>query len=168
MDLTFYQFSRALGKIDNRNSDVQVLGYDSGPTFTTSYTIQNTTTTDTYVTDHLSVDFVQNVLALVPSIRITSPMRQRLYWAIQALWFLPLIDKGGLNLTRVDSAGNYHGLQNRFGLIGLNQAAITAAFNGQPVTHSPYSLGGFYLGATVGVCLPRSRNHEKDLIHQGN
>jgi hypothetical protein len=32
VDLSFYQFSRGLGNIDNRNADIQVVGYDSGPT----------------------------------------------------------------------------------------------------------------------------------------
>ncbi len=154
IDLSFYQFARGLGNIDNRNTDVQVLGYDSGPSFSTSNTLNNVTTTQTHTTDHLSVDFIENVLAFVPSLRVTSPTHKKLYWSIQASWFLPLIDKGGLFLSQVDSDGQRRSYLSRFGLIGLDQPDLTATFNGRPVTHSPYSFGGLCLGGTVGVCLP--------------
>ena len=154
-DLIFYQFSRGLGAIDNRNADVYALGYDSGATFTISTTNRGVTTTRTYTTDRLAVDFVQNVLAFAPSIRLTSPPSHPIYWAVQVAWFLPLIDKGGLNLTQLDSAGSRNSFQNRFGLIGLDEPGITATFNGRPTNHSPYSLGGVYLGGTVGLCVGR-------------
>ena len=153
LDLTFYQFSRGLGNIDNRNADISILGYDSGPTFMITSTAGRSSYTSTHTTDHLSVDFTQNVLALAPSIRLTSPTSHQLYWAIQASWFLPLIDKGGLNLSQSDSTGTRHDFNNRFGLIGLDQPGISATFNGRPIDHSPYALGGLYLGATMGVCV---------------
>jgi hypothetical protein len=62
-----------------------------------------------------------------------------------------------LNLSQLDSAGDHHSFQNRFELVGLDQPGITATFNGRPVTHSPYSLGGLYLGATVGICFQPAR-----------
>lgn len=151
LELTFYQFSRGLGNIDNRNAEVYLLGLYSGPTFTETETEGKTSVTKTYNTDHLYVEFDQNVMALVPSIRITSPTRSILYWAVQASWFVPLKDRGGLRISQEDNAGHSSTLSR---LTELYQSDITATFNGRPVTRSPYSLGGFYLGATVGVCLP--------------
>jgi hypothetical protein len=58
-----------------------------------------------------------------------------------------------LQFTQPDSAGSRHSFNHRFGLIGLDQPGITATFNGRPINHSPYSLGGLYLGATMGVCI---------------
>jgi hypothetical protein len=160
-DLLFYQFSRGLGSIDNRNIDVYVLGYDSGPTFNVSYSSRNSTVTKTYTTDRLAVDFTQTVFACTPSVRLSSPTHHLFYWSVQAAWFLPLIDQGGLNLTQLDSAGDRHSYQSRFQLIGLNQPGITAAFNGRPVTRSPYSLGGLYLGATVGICFQPALKYKR-------
>jgi hypothetical protein len=164
LDLSFYQFSRGLGSIDNRNADISVLGYDSGPSFMVTSTVGRSSYTSTYTTDHLAVDFTQNVLALVPSIRITSSTSHRLYWAVQASWFLPLIDKGGLSLTQFDDAGNRHSFNSLFALIGLDQPGITATLNGRPVSDSPYSFGGLYLGATMGVCVAtwhKQRGHSR-------
>jgi hypothetical protein len=154
-DLEFYQFSRGLGSIDNRNTDLSVLGYDSGPTFSITYGSNHATVIHYYTTDRLAVDFTQNVLAFSPSIRLTSSRHQWFYWSVQAAWFLPLVDQGGLHLTQLDSAGDHHSFQNRFELIGMDQPGITATFNGRPVTRSPYSLGGLYLGAAVGICFQR-------------
>jgi hypothetical protein len=159
-DVLFYLLSRGLGSIDNRNIDVYALGYDSGPTFNVSYSSRNGTVTDTYTTDRLAVDFTQTVLALTPSVRISSATCHLFYWSVQAAWFLPIIDQGGLTLTQLDSGADRHSYQSRFQLIGLDQPGITATFNGQPAHHSPYSLGGLYLGATVGICFQPARKYK--------
>jgi hypothetical protein len=66
------------------------------------------------------------------------------FWGIQASWFLPLIDKGGLVLTQLGGSGGRNSFQSSFQIISLDHPDISAIFNGRPIEAKILLLSGHY------------------------
>jgi hypothetical protein len=146
-NLAYYGFVTNLGNINNNGNTVYIFGNTALPTFTT--TSKNVVTTHT--SDHLNAVFKQNDYGISPKISISSNhFKRKLHWEINIAYFIPFSEDGGVRLEQISTdgtttlfAGYVHDLVN----------PISATFNNNPITKSPFTFHNLYIGFSLGVNL---------------
>lgn len=121
-----------VGRIDNKDQTLQVLGYSAAPQWTSTTYGRYGSTTETYNADHLSVLYRRNSLLLEPKI-VTCTTWRRLVLGLEAGWIFQLVQGCVLLLQQEDANdGNRNTV-----------AKIHEPRNG--------SMSGFYMALRIGM-----------------
>ncbi|HXB09843.1 MAG TPA: hypothetical protein VNW04_22120 [Puia sp.] len=96
-----------LGRIDNKNTTLELLGFTAGPQWTETYSSRNGSYTNTYNADHLSVLYRRNGLLVAPKVALSTNLK-RLVLGLEAGWMLQLSQGCVLLLQQQDGGDNRH------------------------------------------------------------
>lgn len=120
-----------LGRIDNRDQTLQLLGHTAAPQWTETHSSRNGSYTKTYSSDHLSVLYRRNALLIQPKLQLAVTIR-RLVLALQAGYMLQLSQGSVLLLQQQDGSND-------------NQNTIAKI-------HQPHngSFNGLYTSLSIG------------------
>ena len=94
-----------LGRIDNRDQTLQLLGHTAGPQWTETISTRSGSYTKTYSSDHLSVLYRRNTLLIQPKVELAATIR-RLVLALQAGYMLQLSQGCVLLLQQQDGSND--------------------------------------------------------------
>jgi len=119
-----------MGRIDNRNQTLQLLGYTAAPQWTVRHGDRSGTYSTTYTADHLGVFYRRNALLVKPKLGLDATLG-RLVLGLEAGWMLQLSQGCVVVFKQEDGSGN----SNTIGRM-----------------HEPHngSLSGFYTSLSVG------------------
>ncbi len=139
-----------LGRIDNSNQTLHLLGDEAGPTF--FIPSSRTGPGGTYNSKYLDLSYAQRELSLVPQIAFsTNPFRHMITFELDLGYSIPLLDGGGVYLAQDDGSVTSHNINEIDGPVSLKNTAITATFNRKPIRSVPYRLGGPYAAFNVEI-----------------
>lgn len=99
-----------MGRIDNRNQTLQVLGYNAAPQWTVVHSDRSGTYSTTYTADHVSVFYRRNALLVEPKLGLAATL-ERPVLGLEAGWMLQLSQK----LRRGHQARGYKRQSNTIG-----------------------------------------------------
>ena len=137
-----------LGRIDNTNQTLNILGEQAGPTYNIAGSRYGPG--GTYNAKNLDLSYGQSHWSLIPAIALsTNPFRHMATFELDLGYVLPFTNRGGVYLTQDDGSITSHNINYIDGPISLKNTAITATFNGKPIRSVPYRLGGPYAALKI-------------------
>jgi hypothetical protein len=149
-----------LGRIDNANQTLNILGHQAGPTYNISASRYGPG--GTYNAKNLDLSYGQSHWSLIPAIALsTNPFRHRTTFELDLGYVLPFANRGGVYLTQDDGSVTSHNINYIGGEASLKNTAITATFNGKPIRSAPYRLGGPYAAFKINLaeCSKKRKSH---------
>jgi hypothetical protein len=139
-----------LGRIDNSNQTLHLLGDEAGPTF--NIPSSRSGPGGTYNAKNLDLSYAQQELSLVPQIALsTNPFRHMITFELDLGYSIPLLDGGGVYMVQDDGSVTSHNINYIDGPVSLKNTAITATLNGKPIRSIPYRLGGPYAAFKIEI-----------------
>src|ERR1035437_6038006 len=144
-----------LGSIDNENKTINLLGFTSNPTYTYYDGFPYYTRTPHVVnTKNIIIFYTQNDWVVIPKISLTNnPYKHLLHCEVEVEYFLPLREKGGIQLFQNGTNAMTSGV------LGLNESSYTTTFNNKVITSNPYKFHGFFIGLTIGINISSETIH---------
>ena len=139
-----------LGRIDNTNQTLHLLGNAAGPTF--NIPGSRSGPGGTYNAKNLDLSYAQEELSILPGIALaTNPFRHLITFQLDLGYSIPLLDGGGVFMVQDDGSVTSHNLHDVGGPVSLKNTAITATFNGKPIRSVPDRLGGPYAAFKIQI-----------------
>lgn len=139
-----------LGRIDNTNQTLNILGNQAGPTF--NIPSSRSGPGGTYNAQNLDLSYAQSQLSIVPEVALcTNPFRHLVTFEVDLGYALPFANWGGIYLAQDDGSINSHNIHYVGGPVSFRNAAITATFNGNPIRYVPYRLGGPFAAFKIEI-----------------
>jgi hypothetical protein len=139
-----------LGRIDNTNQTLHLLGDEAGPTF--NIPSSRSGPGGTYNAKNLDLSYAQRELSLTPAIALsTNPFRHMITFELDLGYSMPLLDGGGIYMAQDDGSVTSHNINDIGGPVSLKNTAITATVNGKTTRSIPYRLGGPYAAFKIEI-----------------
>jgi hypothetical protein len=139
-----------LGRIDNTNQTLHILGDEAGPTF--YIPSSRSGPGGTYNAKNLDLSYAQRELSLVPQFALsTNPFRHMITFELDLGYSIPLLDGGGVYMAQDDGSLTSHNINYIDGPVSLKNTAITTTLNGKPIRSVPYRLGGPYAAFKIEI-----------------
>jgi hypothetical protein len=122
----FFGSSIVMGKIDNRNKDIIVPGFEAGDQFQaqTPDSWDDGSTTETYNADHLNVDYRRSGFLVNPKVVLATRPRKRFSFSLELGWMFQLAQQSDIIYRQEDG-----GEQNSYTL-GKTAIAENGIFSG--------------------------------------
>ncbi|MGD0711738.1 MAG: hypothetical protein ABR968_11250 [Bacteroidales bacterium] len=135
-----------LGNIDNANKTVNLLGYESDPTFVIPGGKYHSEKDEN--TQYLEVDYSQDAFVITPQIGISNNQYEhRFHWEFDIGYNLAISEAGGVELTQYGQSGS-QALSSS--IIGFGSNNYTASCNNKIITSDPNKFSSFYMGISIG------------------
>ena len=151
VDLYLINYNDAIGRIDNNDQVINLLGYTASNQFSRFASREGASGT-VYNADHINVYFCRRNFIAAPKISLINKPIGKFYWGIETGWFLPVIQRSKLNLIQSDNASDVENKTHRLGKAALDSDGAVTTFNNKSITASP-SIAGLFCSLNIGFYL---------------
>jgi|GEM_PF-5564246 len=144
IDVAYYEFTNALGAIDNSKKNISLLGTVADSTFSVNHSRSQPTVSYASV---LKIQYLQKDYILIPKVSFEYvPFEgNRLTLGLAFSYLVPIYEKGNIRLEQEGSSGS------NGSSFPLTASGLSLTYNNTPITTTPYHFHGLQTSFKIGL-----------------